>query len=207
MGRSVALAVAGLVLVLLLASQFALPPIASHKIEDKLTAQGGSAHVSLHAFPALRLLWHHGSSIDVTGSGLHVDLGTGKQKVFQNLDGFGKVHIHLTDVTAGPFDTRSFALDRNKGSADYNLALQASVRPSDLATYLGSQAGGALGGLFGGIAGGLVPGGTQPVPVSVNATVQSRGGNPVVQSGGGTVAGVPVGPLLEALAVAVVARL
>jgi hypothetical protein len=136
-----------------------------------------------------------------------VDLGTGKQKVFQNLDGFGKVHIHLTDVTAGPFDTRSFALDRNKGSADYNLALQASVRPSDLATYLGSQAGGALGGLFGGIAGGLVPGGTQPVPVSVNATVQSRGGNPVVQSGGGTLAGVPVGPLLEALAVAVVARL
>jgi hypothetical protein len=165
-----------------------------------------SAHVSLHAFPALRLVFHDGDSIDVTGRGLRVQLGTGRQKVLQNLDGFGSAHIQLTDVTAGPFDTTSFTLDRESGSRIYSMDVRASFTPAALASYLGSSVGGGLGGLFGGLAGGFL-GGTQPVPVVVRAQLESKGGNPRVVGGAGTVAGVPMGPVLDAVAAAIVARL
>jgi hypothetical protein len=66
--------------------------------------------------------------------------------------------------------------------------------------------GGGLGGLFGGLAGGFVAG-TQPVPVRVMAQLDSNDGNPRVVSGAGTVGGVPMGPVLEAVVAAIVARL
>ncbi|HET8673975.1 MAG TPA: hypothetical protein VFL87_10090 [Thermoleophilaceae bacterium] len=210
MRRSVALPIGialAILIVILVASQLAVPPIASSRIEHRLTKNGGTAHVSLHAFPALRLLFHQGDEIDISGRDLRVELGTGKQKVFQNLDGFGAAHVHLTNVTAGPFVSRSFSLDRDHGSDTYALSLQASFTPSALASYLGSSVGGGLGGLLGGLAGGLAPGGTQPVPVDVQAQVQSDGGNPRVVSGAGSVAGVPLGPLVEAVAAAVIARI
>jgi hypothetical protein len=209
MRRSVALpigiVVAFLILVLAV-TQLAIPPLAARHIEHNLTKNGGTAHVSLRAFPALRLLFGHGDSIKVTGSGLHVRLGTGKQHVLQKLDKFGSAHIALADVAAGPFFTRSFTLDKSGGSNTYSLRLDASFSPAALASYLGSNVGGPLGGLFGGIAGGFV-GGAEPVPVHVNAQLVSEGGNPRVVSGAGTVAGVPLGPILEAVAAAVIAQL
>lgn len=210
MRRSVALPIGitlAILLVLLVGSQLALPPIASSRIEQRLTKNGGTAHVKLHAFPALRLLFHEGDEIDISGRDLRVELGTGKEKVFQNLDGFGAAHVHLTNVAAGPFLSRSFSLDRDHGSDTYSLSLLASFTPSALASYLGSSFGGGLGGLLGGLAAGLAPGGTQPVPVDVRARLQSDGGNPRVVSGAGSVAGVPLGPLVEAVAAAVIARI
>jgi len=209
MRRSVALPIGiavAILVVILVGSQLAVPPIASSRIEQRLTQNGGTAKVSLHAFPALRLLFHEGDEIDVTGRGLRVELGTGKQKVFQNLDGFGAAHVHLTDVTAGPFESRSFSLDRDHGSDTYALSLQATFTPSALASYLGASVGGGLGGLLGGLAGGLA-GGTEPVPVDVRAQLQSEGGNPRVVSGASSVAGVPLGSLVEAVAAAVIARI
>jgi len=210
MRRSVALPIGiavAILMVILVASQLVLPPIASSRIEQRLTKNGGSAHVSLHAFPALRLLFHDGDEIDVSGRDLRVELGTGKQRVFQNLDGFGAAHVHLVNVAAGPFVSRSFSLDRDHGSGTYALSLEASFTPSALASYLGSSVGGGLGGLLGGLAGGLAPGGTEPVPVHVQAQLASNGGNPRVLSGAGSVAGVPLGPLVEAVAAAVIARI
>jgi hypothetical protein len=196
----------GVLLLALVLSQLLIPPIAASKIEHKLTRDGGNAQVSLHAFPALRLLFQHGDSIDVTGSGLNVQLGTGKQHVLKKLDGFGAAHIHLTDVRSGPFETQTFSLDKQSGQSTYDLAIRASFTPSALASYLGSNVGGGLGGLLGGIAGGLVAG-NEPVPVAVNVQLASDSGTPRVISGAGTVAGVPMGPVLEAVVAAVVARL
>jgi hypothetical protein len=201
------LVVAGVVvLVLLVASQLLLPRIAASQIEHRLTNDGGHAQASLSAFPALRLLFHHGSEIKVTGDGLRFDLGGQPMQVFQKLDGFTRVHVHLTNLTTGPFATQSFSLDRSGGSENYTLSVRASFTPSQLAGYLGSQVGGGLGGLFGGLAGGLV-GGSTPVPVAVNAQLESRGGTPRVVSGAGTVAGIPMGPLLEVVAATIVAQL
>jgi hypothetical protein len=209
MRRSVALpigiVVAFLILVLAI-TQLVIPPLAARHIEHNLTKQGGTAHVSLRAFPALRLLFQHGDSIKVTGDRLTVPLGTGRQHVLQKLDNFRSVHIGLTNVAAGPFFTRNFTLDKTGGSNTYDLRLNASFRPAALASYLGSSVGGGLGGLFGGIAGGIV-GGSEPVPVQVEAQLASEGGTPRVVSGAGTVAGVPLGPILEAVAAAVIAQL
>ena len=209
MRRSVALPIGIVVAFLAIAlviTQLVIPPLAARHIEHNLTKQGGTAHVSLHAFPALRLLFQHGDSIKVTGEGLTLQLGTGRQHVLNKLDNFGSAHIALTNVTAGPFFTRSFTLDKTGGSNTYDLRLNASFRPAALASYLGSSVGGGLGGLFGGIAGGLV-GGSEPVPVRVDAQLVSESGNPRVVSGAGTVAGVPLGPILEAVAAAVIAQL
>jgi hypothetical protein len=208
MRRSVALPVGiavSIVVLVLLVSQFVLPPLVARTIEKRLTKGGGSAHASVRAFPALRLLFRHGSSIDVTGTGLNVQLSTAQRHALKNLDGFGSVHIHLADVSAGPFHTQSFALDRNKDESTYTLGVRASFTPSALASYLGSNVGGGLGGLFGGLAGGLL-GGSQPVPVAVRAVLRSDGGDPEVVSGAGSVAGVPMGPLLEAVTAAIIAR-
>ncbi|HEY7632359.1 MAG TPA: hypothetical protein VH817_16760 [Thermoleophilaceae bacterium] len=209
MGRSLALpigVVVAVVILILVVSQLVLPPLAARQIENRLTKDGGTAHASVHAFPALRLLFKSGDSINVTGNGLNVPLGTGQQKVLDHLDKFGSVHIHLTNVTSGPFETQRFNLDRDHGSSTYELGVRASFTPSALASYLGSAVGGGLGGLFGGLAGGFV-GGTQPVPVRVTAQLESNNGNPRVVSGAGTVGGVPMGPVLEAVVAAVVARL
>jgi hypothetical protein len=208
MRRSVALPigiVVAFLIVVLVVTQLVIPPLAARHIQHKLTQEGGTAHVSLHAFPALRLLFQHGDSIDVTGDGLRVQLGTGRQHVLNKLDNFGSAHIHLTNVAAGPFETNTFTLDRSGGSKTYDLGVSASFTPASLASYLGSSVGGGLGGLFGGLAGGLV--GTQPVPVEVHAQLESQSGNPRVVSGAGTVAGVPMGPVLEAVAAAVIAQL
>ncbi|HEX6461408.1 MAG TPA: hypothetical protein VF032_21005 [Thermoleophilaceae bacterium] len=187
-------------------TQLLLPVLAASRIEHRLTKGGGTAHASVHAFPALRLLFHQGDSIRVTGSGLDVQLGTGRQHVLKNLDGFHSAHIDLRDVTAGPFHTQHFTLDKAGGSNTYYLGVQATFTPAALASYLGSSVGGGLGGLLGGLAGGLAAG-SQPVPVSVRAHLVSESGNPRVVSGAGTVAGIPMGPVLEAVAAAVIAQL
>ncbi len=63
--------------------------MAEHRIEDRLTDGGGTADVSLHAFPAARLLFGDGTKLSVTGSGL--DLGLQQQSnVFDKLDGFDR---------------------------------------------------------------------------------------------------------------------
>jgi hypothetical protein len=209
MRRSVALPIGIVVAFLIVAlalTQLLLPVLAASRIQRRLTKGGGSAHVSVHAFPALRLLFHEGDSIRVSGSGLRVQLGTGKQHVLKNLDGFGSAQIHLRDVAAGPFHTRLFTLDKAAGSSTYDLVVQASFSPARLASYFGSALGGSLGGLLGGLAGGLAAG-SQPVPVAVQAQLVSEDGNPRVVGGVGTVAGIPMGPVLEAVTAAIIARL
>ena len=63
------LVVALALLALAAASQLVIPPIAEHRIEDRLTDGGGTADVSLQAFPAARLLFGDGTRLSITGSG------------------------------------------------------------------------------------------------------------------------------------------
>src|SRR5215211_4847164 len=60
----------GLAALLLVASQFALPALAERRAEDRLEEGGGSASADVRAFPALRLLFGDGDSLDVRGRGL-----------------------------------------------------------------------------------------------------------------------------------------
>ncbi len=76
----VALAVAGGLILLFVAAQLALPPIAEHRLRDRLERSGTVERVEISAFPAVKLLWHRADDVTVrmgrlkTGSGNFADL-------------------------------------------------------------------------------------------------------------------------------------
>lgn len=195
----------GVLAVLLVVAQLALPAVAERRAEDRLTRDGGTADVSVGAFPAVRLLFGDGDSLEATGRGLRLEPGTTRD-VLGRLDGFGEVDVRLEDVRAGPLDARSFVLTRRKGQRDYDSDITGTASPREVARLLGTQTGGALGGLLGDLAGGAL-GGDAPLPVQVRCRVQSRNGEPNVYDVQGTVAGVPAGPLAEVVVRAVVRSL
>lgn len=191
----------------LVASQLALPPYLEGRIADRLTERGGSADVSLSALPGLRLLAGDGDRIEVAGSGLRVELAGERPALFEKLDGFGAVDVRLADVRAGPFDTRSFRLARPGGSRAYRLTVSATTSLRELSAYAGSRLAGPLGGAAGRLAGEALPLARRPLPLELDVEIESRDGRPRIVSGAGSVAGLPAGPLAEAIAGAIVARL
>jgi hypothetical protein len=202
MRRIVAIIVA-LVLVLLVASQLVLPPLAEHSVAGRLTRGGGSADVSLSAFPALRLLFGHGDSLRVDGRGLA--LPTEGKNGMEGLDSFGEVHVLLRDSRAGPVTIRSFRLDRPQNSHQYEARLSGRTSPGEVAAFLGSRAAGPLGALLGELAAGtaLATGSSVQVPLELRASVNDQG----VYGASGTVGGVPAGPLIQLVLDALVRRI
>jgi hypothetical protein len=86
--------------------------------------------------------------------------------------------------------------------------MRGTTTPRDLAAELGTATGGTLGGLIGGLASGALPGDAgENVPLSLDASVTSRGGSPDVDNADATVAGLPAGPLTELVLRSVLDRL
>ena len=86
------------------------------------------------------------------------------------------------------------------------VVVDATATAADLATYTGGQVAGDLGGLFGSFAGSALPFADEPVPINVSSVVHSDGGNPVVESTTGSIAGIPIDPLVQALSAALAGR-
>ena len=194
--------------VLAIAAQLILPRYLSGRTEARLEEGGGSAKVTLRAFPALTLAGGRGGSIEVAGTGLGFDLDDRREHPFEHLDGFERVEVALDDLDAGPLAVDRFELERDGRHEAYELTMRATTTPRELAVELGAQAGGALGGLFGSLASGMLPeGGGDEVPLDLTATVDSDGGRTNVRTATGSVAGVPAGPLTEVVVNAVLERL
>jgi hypothetical protein len=202
--RRVATLAVALVVVLLIASQFAIPPIADRAAEHRLTRDGGSADVHLSAFPAIRLLFTEGHSVRVRARGISLPLLPRNPKVFDDLDGFDEVDIEASDATMGPFRLTTLALAR-KGGGPYRATIRGTVTGRDLATFAGGQIGGPLGGFLGGLGGSAVPFGDTPVPLDLDAVLASVDGRAQAVAVHGSVAGVAAGPLVEAFAQALAA--
>jgi hypothetical protein len=194
-----------LLVVLLAASQFVIPWVAESRIEDRLTSGGGSAEVSLEAVPAARLLFGDGKRISVDGAGLDLDLEQ-QADVFDKLDGFDEVDVHLTHVRAGPFAIASFNLTRPAPAAPYHLRSSARTTPGALAEYGTSQLG-LLGGPLLRFFAAKAFGDNQAIPIRLDMGLRSDAGRIVVVSGGGTVSGIPTGPLAELITSAIVVKL
>src|SRR3954469_1153994 len=199
----------GIVVLVLLAllgiSQLVIPPIAEHRIQDRLTAGGGSADVSLSAFPAVRLLFGDGSRIAVNGQGLDLMAEGESGEVFSNLDGYDNVAVNLHRFRAGPFTLASFDLTRAGSAAPYHLVTQGRTTPTDLASY-GASALGLPGGSLLNFLGGQVVG-SDTIPIHLDMNLDSDGGRIVVTSGTGTIGGLPTGPLAELITSVVVVQL
>jgi hypothetical protein len=202
--RNVVLIALAVLVALAAASQFVIPPLAENRIEDRLTDAGGSADVSLSAFPAARLLFGDGKELSVTGSGL--DLALQQQgNVLDDLDGFDQVDIHLTDFRAGPFAVANFEVTRPAPSAPYHLVSSSTATPGDLAEYGASRLGLVGGPLLSALAAQLT--GNRPFPIDLDMQLRSEDGRVVVVSGGGTIAGLPAGLLAQVITSAIVVQL
>lgn len=199
------LAAASVVVFLLVAGQILIPSIGERKVEDRLTEGGGTADVTLGAFPAARLLFGDGERFEVDARDLELGLDR-DERVFDRLDGFSIVDVSISDSTAGPFELTDFELNRN-GEGPYTLTTDATTTPTALVDY-GVEGldlpGGGLADLaldFLGIDTNVV------VPVKLDLQLTSEDGRIHVVSGGGTVAGVPTGSLAELLTAAIVVKL
>jgi hypothetical protein len=203
--RNVVLIALASVVVLAVASQFVIPPLVENRIENRLTDGGGAAEASLRAFPAIRLLFGDGRELSVKGSGL--DLAFRQQAdVFDNLDGFDEVDVGLTEFRAGPFAVANFALTRPGPSAPYHLTTSSRTTPGELAEFGASRLGLPGGPLLRFFAGQAL-GRKRPIPIDLDMQLRSDGGRIIVVSGGGSVAGIPTGPLAELITSAIVVQL
>ena len=196
---------AGLLAALSLAAQLVLPSVAEHRIADRLRSGGGSADVSLSAFPAVRLLFADGDSLRIKARRLRLDVGH-ERRLLHRLDGFDSVRVRLRDTEVGPLQLRSFVLDRPDERRDYAVRLTGRTSPRALAAFLGGRAGGPIGGDLGALAGSLLGGGL-PLALDLQARVRSSDGQPELESTSGTVAGFPAGPLVQLALAAVLPRI
>jgi hypothetical protein len=202
------LLIAGAVLVLILVvTQLVLPPFLAGKVEDRLTARGGSANVDLDAVPALRLLANDGDRLAIDGRGLEFPLDQ-EQSVFDRLDGFDSVQVRLADVKAGPFTVRRFDLLRDAGEDDYRVRSTGAASVAQVSRYLTSGLPPLLSSLLAGVTRGVTgPAANRPIPFTLDADLTSDGGEPRLVSGSGSVAGIPTGPFAALLVQSIVSRL
>ena len=208
MHRMAILAVAGLIALLAVLSQLLVPRIAEREVEKRLTRHGGHARVHLSALPAVRLLLKEGDGVRVRASGLVTPPPdpAGSSSALDDLDGFDTVDIQVIGTRMGPLTIARLTLKRTGADEPYTATVQATVTGADLATYAGGQLGGGLGGFLGGLAGAATPGASIEFPVDVGATLVSDNGRLRASAVTGSVAGLPAGPLVEALTAALAAR-
>ena len=194
--------------VLAVAQQLLLPPFLEGEGADRLKRYGGQVRVALSAFPAVRLLAGDGESIEVTGSGLRLDLQEEPIDAFERLDGFDEVRLALTELEAGPLTIDAFELRRGEAEDAYTVELEGETSPRELARFMGREAAGPLGSLLGdAFTGMFVPSPGAPVPLQLKAEIRSEDGRAQAEKASGSVGGIPAGPLAEIVADAVVGRL
>ena len=198
--------VAGVAIFVVVASQILVPSLGERRVEDRLTERGGSAEVTLGAFPAARLLFSDGERFEVEARDLDLALDQ-EARVFDRLDGFSLVEVSIEDSVAGPFELDSFRLSR-EDEGPYRLVSSGVTTVSglvdagfDTVELPGeSLADLILNQLFG-------EADDAEVPVELDAELTSEDGRVRVVSGGGTVAGFETGPLAELISSAIVVQL
>lgn len=204
--RWVIASAAAVLVVVVVGTQLALPPIITGKIEDRLTKNGGTADASIHALPALRLLFHDGDEITVKANGVDIPVVQLSGGGFKRLDGFDEVLVQLTSSRIGPFKADRILIDRPEGSSLYDFTFRGSTTAGNLSSFALAGLPSALSGLITGLAN-TTRLGSGPIPIRLDATLRSDNGTAQLVRGTGTVAGIPLGGLAIGIAGAVVSRI
>ena len=183
---AVVAALVGLILVLLVVAQLVLPSVAANRLRDELSAHGHVTSVSVHAFPAVRLLWHSADSVTITMSELHSDVRQSGDLLARAHE-TGKLDVRIAAATVGPLAAHDVRVTAHDGRVDARASVsEAELRaalPPGLDVQPVASGGGQLllrgsASLFG-------------VGISAEALLSAQAGNLVIQ---------PVGLPLASLA-------
>jgi hypothetical protein len=176
--RIAAIAVAVL-LVLLVLAQLVLPRIAASRISSRVGRYGHVEHVSVSAFPAIKLLWGDADSVEVRAGPLSLSPAQSASLLWEGR-GVDRIDIDASPVHVGSLAVTDAVL-RKRGSqlsahahADRS-AVRAALGPGVAVRLLGSEGGrvrvSATGSLFG-------------VGATVSAVAESESGKLVVHPEG-----------------------
>jgi hypothetical protein len=163
-------------LVVLGVAQLVLPGLAAQRLRDRLAAHGTVISVSVSAFPAIELLWHHADHVAIRMSDYRSSVGPLGSTLAQAAD-VGSIDASANQLQAGLLTLRDATLTK-RGS---QLTGTARVSEADLRAavpFLDNVQPVASGG------GQLTLRGTATlfgVTASVDATVAAQGGDLIVQ--------------------------
>jgi hypothetical protein len=129
--RLIALAVAGVVLLVLIVLQFVLPGVAEQELRDQLSQSGTVLSVKVSAFPAIKLLWHHADSVVIRMGRYQSGTGPLGDRLGQTA-GVGKLDASVEEFRSGALTLRSATMTKRgnelTGSATVlNADLRAAV--------------------------------------------------------------------------------
>jgi hypothetical protein len=201
------IAAAAVLVVVLVGTQLLMPPIIEKQVEDRLTKQGGSAHASVSAFPALRLFFHDGDKLDVRAEEVRIPTANLQSAGFKDLDKFDEVDLELTNSIVGPFTASLVTIERPEGESLYTFAFRGTTTVNQLSDFALATLPPALTALVGGLVDRTSRVGEGHIPVRLDATLRSEDGTAQLVRGRGTVAGIPMGPLAVSIAGAIVSRI
>ncbi len=202
----IAAALAAAIVLVVVAAQVFLPGLGEGAIEDRLTDRGGVADVSLNAIPAIRLLWGSGDSLEITGSGLELDIEVEEDpRAFEDLDRFGDARIVITDSDAGPVRIDNFILTQT-GDDPYVLGMRGTTSLSDIAEFAAGNASVPGSGILGTILNFTGVGGAD-LDIDVDMELVSDDGRIQIPRAAARSPGFPTGPIAELVTSAIVLRL
>lgn len=126
--RRLSLAAAGIVaLVILAIAQIVLPGIAAQRLRDQLGKNGQVLSVSVHAFPAIELLWHHADRV-VIRLGRYRTPTAALGDSLRQTGSVGALRVTATELDAGLLTLRNASLVKHGDQ----LTAGATVTESDL---------------------------------------------------------------------------
>jgi len=127
MRRIIAIATAGVVILVLVVAQLVLPGVAADRLRDRLSTSGNVISVEVHAFPAIKLLWNHADRV-VVRMGRYRSAASTVADLLSQTSNVGSLDASAQEFTSGLLTVRNAAL-RKRGNQLVGTAL---VTESDL---------------------------------------------------------------------------
>jgi LmeA-like phospholipid-binding len=121
----------GVVVLLLVVAQLVLPGIAAQRLRDQLARHGQVESVSVHAFPAIELLWHQADRVVIRLGSYRTAVGSLGQSLGRSGDA-GSLDATATEVHAGLLALHDARLIK-RGN---RLSASATVTEADLRAAL-----------------------------------------------------------------------
>ena len=136
---------AGALLVLLLASQIALPRIAAGRIRSKLGRYGRLTSVDVSAWPAVKLLWGEADTVDVRAGALAMSPARAASLLWE-ARGLGRIDFSAQSFAIGKLRLTQARLSKRGTQLEANgrasaAAVRAALPPGDSLKLLRSGGG------------------------------------------------------------------